>query len=328
MSGFRQELISKKYNLIKACSGNGLCCFRNILGCEFWIWFLKGADAMRLRRSICAFLPMACMLFSGVTCEAARAQDTLTVGSDFGVAPWVIRGPNGPEGFGIDLINMVARKMGYRSVDVEDINFSGLFPALFSSRINIMVNPLNITQDRSERLLFSEPIFATGNGFIVLKGQKISGLADLRGKVLAVNRGTLSDTWATVNHDRYGFSVQRYETFPDSVLAVMTGRAFTALNEIPTTVYAASRNPLIEVGYKDFDGRNFGYAFRKDDVELRNRTEMAIECLKQEGALGRLYTKWYGAPPSKDNPLMTIYPGFGPPGFSGYDPAPHSVQCH
>jgi polar amino acid transport system substrate-binding protein len=259
----------------------------------------------------------------------AAAQDgaPLVVGSDFGVAPWMVRGTNGPEGFGVDLIKAIGAKIGRPKVEITDVNFSGLFAALFASRIDITVNPLNITKDRSEKMLFAEPIFATGNGFIVAKGGKIAGFEDLKGKAIAVNRGTLSDTWATANAEKYGFEVQRYETFPDSVQAVLTKRAFTALNEIPTTVYAASKNPRIEVAFKDFDGRNFGYAFRNDSVELRNQVEGAIECLKQEGTLVALYEKWYGEKPAEGSPLSTVYPGYGAPGFTGYDEKPHELSC-
>lgn len=38
---------------------------------------------------------------------------------------------------------------------------------------------------------------------------------DLKGKAVAVNRGTISDTWATTNAEKYGFEVQRYDVFPD-----------------------------------------------------------------------------------------------------------------
>ena len=92
----------------------------------------------------------------------------------------------------------------------------------------------------------------------------MSGFEDLKGKAISVNRGTISDTWASANAEKYGFEVQRYDTFPDSVQAVITGRAFAALNEIPTAVYATSRNKRIKVGFKDFNGRNFAYAFRPE----------------------------------------------------------------
>lgn len=270
------------------------------------------------------------MLGGAMLCTpGALAQDgeTLVVGSDFGVAPWMVRGADGPEGFGVDMVNEIGERIGRPDVEIQDINFSGLFAALFAERIEFTVNPLNITEDRAERMLYTEPFFATGNGFIVREGEQMAGFEDLDGKVLAVNRGTISDTWATENAEQYGFEVQRYETFPDSVQAVITRRAFTALNEIPTAVYAASQNPQITVGFRDFTGRNFGFAFRYGSEELRNEVEEAIECMKQDGRLVELYEKWYSETPDADGPLTTVYPGFGAPGFKGHDDVEHTPDC-
>jgi polar amino acid transport system substrate-binding protein len=272
----------------------------------------------------------AALSFAG----AAFAQEadhpkakTMVVGSDFGVAPWMVRGANGPEGFGVDMIKEVAKRVGRPGVEIVDINFSGLFAALFSKRIEFTVNPLNITAERAEKMLYTEPFFATGNGFLVRAADTMSGFEDLKGKQLAVNRGTISDTWATANAEKYGFEVQRYDTFPDSVQAVITKRAFTALNEIPTTVYAASQNKAIKVGFKDFNGRNFGYAFRLEDAEYRNTVEIAIECMKKDGTLVKMYEKWYGSKPDAASSINNIYPGFGAPDFKNYDPKPHELSC-
>jgi polar amino acid transport system substrate-binding protein len=274
----------------------------------------------------------AALSFAGSFSGAAVAQDhpkdkPLVVGSDFGVAPWMVRGTNGPEGFGVDMVKEVAKRIGRPDVEIVDINFSGLFAALFSKRIEFTVNPLNITAERAERMLYTEPFFATGNGFIVRAADTMKSFEDLKGKQLAVNRGTISDTWATANAEKYGFEVQRYDTFPDSVQAVITRRAFTALNEIPTTVYAASQNKAIKVGFKDFNGRNFGYAFRLDDTDYRNTVEMAIECMKKDGTLVKMYEKWYGAKPDAASSINTIFPGYGAPDFKNYDAKPHELAC-
>ena len=265
---------------------------------------------------------------------AAWAQDAdhpkdkpLVVGSDFGVAPWMVRGAAGPEGFGVDMIKEIGKRVGRPSVEIVDINFSGLFAALFSKRIEFTVNPLNITAERAERMLYTEPFFATGNGFLIRAADSMKGFEDLKGKQLAVNRGTISDTWATQNGEKYGFEVQRYDSFPDSVQAVITRRAFTALNEIPTAVYAASQNKAIKVGFKDFNGRNFGYAFRLESTAYRNTVEAAIECMKKDGTLVKMYEKWYGSKVDPGSSISTIFAGWGPPGFKGYDATPHEVAC-
>lgn len=280
-----------------------------------------------------AFLPVAVVLAflsgSAVAQEADHPSNRpMVVGSDFGVAPWMMRGANGPEGFGVDLMNEIARRLGRPGVEIVDINFSGLFAALFAKRFEFTANPLNITEERAQRMLYTEPFFATGNGFITRRGDTMANLEALRGRAVAVNRGTISDTWATANAERYGFEVQRYDTFPDSVQAVLTRRAFAAINEIPTTVYAASQNRNITVAFRDYTGRNFGIAFRPESREYRNRVEEAIECMKQDGTLARLHEKWYGSAPEPGTSLTQVFPGYGPPGLPGFEDTPHTPRCN
>lgn len=275
-------------------------------------------------------MALAVVAMSGIAWaqDADHPKDkTLVVGSDFGVAPWMVRGASGPEGFGVDMITDIAKRIGRSGVEIVDINFSGLFAALFAKRIEFTVNPLNITAERAERMLYTEPFFATGNGFLIRVADDMKGFEDLKGKQLAVNRGTISDTWATANAEKYGFEVQRYDTFPDSVQAVITKRAFTALNEIPTTVYAASQNKAIKVGFKDYNGRNFGYAFRLESTAYRNTVEEAIECMKLDGTLAKLHEKWYHAPPDQSSTINAVFVGYGPPGFKGYEFKPHVPNC-
>jgi polar amino acid transport system substrate-binding protein len=286
--------------------------------------------------TLARFTTLAALMLglAGPALAPALAQDAdhpagkpLVVGSDFGVAPWMVRGAAGPEGFGADLMNELARRLGRPGVEIVDINFSGLFAALFAKRFEFTANPLNITAERAERMLYTEPFFATGNGFIVRAADTMNGFDDLKGKALAVNRGTISDTWATANAEKYGFEVQRYDTFPDSVQAVLTRRAFTALNEIPTTVYAASQNKAIKVGFKDYNGRNFGIAFRPESRDYRNKVEDAIECMKLDGTLAKMHVKWYGSEPDAGSSITTVFPGYGPPGLKGFEETPHTPQC-
>jgi polar amino acid transport system substrate-binding protein len=275
-----------------------------------------------------AAIGLAAALAGAAAQDADHPPDKpMVVGSDFGVAPWMVRGAGGPEGFGVELMNEIARRLKRPSVEIVDLNFSGLFAALFAKRIEFTANPLNITAERAERMLYTEPFFATGNGFIVRAADSMTGFKDLKGQALAVNRGTISDSWATANAETYGFEVQRYDNFPDSVQAVLTRRAFTALNEIPTTVYAASQNKAIKVGFKDYNGRNFGIAFRPESHAYRNQVEEAIECMKLDGTLARLHVKYYGAPADAGSSLTVVYPGYGPPGFNGFEDVPHTPRC-
>lgn len=287
---------------------------------------------MRLTRRLQGLAAAALLL--PTLAAPALAQDSaldrtgpLVVGTNFGLAPWIMQGASGPEGFAVEVTDEIAKRLGRPGFEILDINFSGLFAALFGERIEFTNTLLNITAERSEQMLYTEPLLATGRGFVVRTGDTLDSMEELAGKVVAVNRGTIDDAWATEVAETYGFEVERYDSFPDAVQAVITQRAFVAANEIPTTVYAASMNPAIEVAYKDYSGRNFAFAFRNGDEAFRNRVEEIIECLKLDGTLHDMHTKWYGSPPTPGSAMDVVYFGYGPPGFTGHEPTAHVPAC-
>jgi polar amino acid transport system substrate-binding protein len=67
--------------------------------------------------------------------------------------------------------------------------------------------------------------------------------------------------------------------------------------------------------------------FRNDNAALRDKLENALECMKLDGTLSKLYVKWFGVDPEPGSSTVTVYPGYGVPGMPGYDPTPHEPQC-
>jgi ABC-type branched-subunit amino acid transport system substrate-binding protein len=66
---------------------------------------------------------------------------------------------------------------------------------------------------------------------------------------------------------------------------------------------------------------------RNDNAPLRDKLENALECMKLDGTLSKLYVKWFGVDPEPGSSTVTVYPGYGVPGMTGYDPTPHQPQC-
>lgn len=49
--------------------------------------------------------------------------------------------------------------------------------------------------------------------------------------------------------------------------------------------------------------------------------------MKLDGRLRKLHEKWYGAAPDAGSAIETVYFGYGPPGFKGFEPAAHIPAC-
>ncbi|UFN48495.1 transporter substrate-binding domain-containing protein [Roseomonas sp. OT10] len=259
----------------------------------------------------------------------AAAQEPLRVGVDGTFAPHAFpRLEGGVQGFNIDLVNEIGRRLG-RPVTIDAVAFSGLIPALNAGRYDFLGAPTSPTPERLANLLFTEGYLYSDYQFAIRRGsQPITSLDELRGKAIAVNKGSNYDAWAQANAERYGFTVQTFDSQPDAVQAVFTGRAYANLAGNTVIRYAATRIRQLQPDYV-IPGTRIEWAFplRKDNVALRNQIEGALECMKQDGTVARISEKWFGTAPSPDSLERTVSPGYGLPDRPGHDPAPHELRC-
>jgi polar amino acid transport system substrate-binding protein len=234
----------------------------------------------------------------------------------------------GVEGFNVDLFTEVAKRMG-REITIDSVSFSGLVPALNAGRYDFLAAPVTVTEERAKSMLFTEGYLFTEFQFGIRRGNApIKSVDDLKGKVIAVNKGSAYDAWAAANAAKYGFTVQTFETNPDAVQAVLAGRAYAVLAGNTAIKYAATRVPGFVPDFSLKETRaHWAAPFRMDSVALRNQVEDVLECMKKDGTIARLSEKWFGAAPAADDAERTVFPGYGVPGLPGYDATPHEAKC-
>src|SRR6266540_4711208 len=231
----------------------------------------------------------AAIAVATLLCAApALAQDKLPplrTGVDGTFAPHAMpKLGGGVEGFQIDLFTEVARRMK-REITIDAVSFSTLIPGMQSGRYEFIAAPTTVTKERAENMLFTAGYLWTAYQFGIKKGsQPIKGWADLKGKVISVNKGTPYETLGKKMGAEHGFTVQVYDTQPDATQAVLSGRAYATLGGNTTMVYAASKNPQF-VADLELGGTRAHWAapFRKDSVALRNQIQDVLDCMKKDG---------------------------------------------
>jgi polar amino acid transport system substrate-binding protein len=259
------------------------------------------------------------------------AQDKpLVIGVDGTFAPHAMpKIEGGVEGFNVDLALEIGRRMG-RKVEVVAQQFSGLIPGMNAGKFDFLAAPTTVMPERAKNLLFSEGYLETDLQFVIpINKPDIKTLEGLKGMVIAVNKGSNYEMWARENESKYGFKHESYGTNTDAVQAVMSGRADANFVGHTVAAYAVKKNPQsLKLSYKIKTGLVWSIPFRKDDRKMRNTVEEVIECMKLDGTVAKLAEKWFGVKPDPDSPAVTVYPGYGPPGFEGYDPTEHKPKCN
>jgi polar amino acid transport system substrate-binding protein len=268
-------------------------------------------------------------LLCATSLPALAQTPPLKTGVDGTFAPHAFQKLGGGlDGFNVELFTEVARRLG-REISIDATTFSGLVPGLMSGRYDFIAAPTTVTKERAESMLFTAGYLWTAFQFGIKKGSApITSWDDLKGKAVAVNKGTPYETLSKAQGEKLGFTVQVYDTQPDAIQAVMSGRAYATLGGNTVIKYAASKNPGFAADLTLQDTKaHWAAPLRKDEVELQHKLQDALDCMKQDGSLAKLSEKWFGAPPAADDLERVVTPGYGVPGMPGYDPTPHALAC-
>src|SRR5688500_2244797 len=275
-----------------------------------------------------ALIFTAALFFAG-SAIAQTKQPPLRTGVDGTFAPHAMpKLGGGIEGFQIDLFTEVARRMK-REITIDSVSFSTLIPGMLSGRYDFIAAPTTVTKERAEQMLFTAGYLWTAYQFGIKKGSKpIKDWADLKGKVVSVNKGTPYESLSKKMGEQHGVNVQAYDEQPDATQAVLSGRAYATLGGNTTIVYAASKNPQFVADLELTDTRaHWGAPFPKQNAALRNEMQDVMNCMKKDGTIAKMSEKWFGKKPGPDALERVITPGYGVPGMPGYDPTPHNLKC-
>src|SRR5579875_2553231 len=216
----------------------------------------------------------------------------------------------GLEGFQIDLFTEAARRM-HRPITFDSASFSGLIPALEAGRYDFLAAPTTVTPERAQNLLFTQGYIWTAYEFGIRKGEKpLTGWEDLKGKAVAVNKGTPYETLSRKMGETYGFQTLVFDTQPDAVQAVLSGHAAATLAGNTVIKYAAKRNPQFVADLTLEDTKtHWGAPFRKDEDALRGEMDDVLKCMKKDGTVAKLSEKWFGATPKPTDLENVTFPG-------------------
>ena len=274
-------------------------------------------------------IPKHLVLTAGLAAFALPAlADGYKVALDGTFAPHAMPSlSGGVEGFNVDLAAAIGEALGVE-MDVVAAQFSGLIPALQAGTYDFLVAPTTVTEERAANLLFTEGFMDTNFAFTVPAGSEpMYGLDAFKGKTIAVNKGSVYESFLNDRAEEYGWEVVAYGTNTDAVEAVATGRADANLAGATVSAWAAKQNPRIDLSYEYPTGLVWAFPFRKDDTETRDKIDVVLECLKTDGTLAALSEKWFGVTPAEGATIVTPTAGYGTPGFDGYDETAHEASC-
>ncbi|WP_273207352.1 transporter substrate-binding domain-containing protein [Marinobacter subterrani] len=227
---------------------------------------------------------------------AAHAQErNLRIAFDVPYEPFEYKAEDGSlTGFEVELAEAMCEEMKANCEFVIQA-WDGMIPGLLARKFDLIMSSMSITDERAERVLFSEPYYNTPGGWFARDGfsTDVTDMDAMKGKVVGVQRGTTMDTFVTENMGGI-VTIKRYTTADDMVLDLEGERLDVVFVDYPV----GEQTILTKEGFKEVGepvklGQGVGVAMRKRDTDLAKDVNAALATLKDNGTYDKIMTKYF-----------------------------------
>lgn len=239
----------------------------------------------RIRGTVSA-LVLTAIAMSG--CSKKGGGTALLVGTSPDYPPFTFLKKGELQGFEVDLIKKIAKELG-KEVVFEHMQFSAIFPALAHGKIDIAFGGIGVSEKRKERYDFVGSYAAQSLVLVVSKKSSIHKIADLSGKTIGIQMGTLQEEWANEHLTKSTRVPMGVNT--KAIEALKAGHIDgVLLDKAPAKSFCEKNEGLhfIDLGKAD---RGFSIAFPKGS-DLAPEVQKVLEKLEKEGIFQKLQQKW------------------------------------
>lgn len=229
-------------------------------------------------------------------------EKPLKIGIEAAYPPFASKAPDGSiVGFDYDIGNALCAEMKVKCTWVEQ-EFDGLIPALKVRKIDAILSSMSITEDRKKSVDFTGRYYSTQARLVMKDGTAIGdSLAELKGKKIGVQRGSIHDRFAKGKLQPMGAEVKSYGSQNEIYLDIQAGRLdgtladATLLQDGFLKTDAGKGYAFVGPAFADpaYFGDGIGIAVRKGDKANLDRINAAITAIRANGEYKKIQDKYF-----------------------------------
>ncbi len=248
-------------------------------------------------------LTILLILLVGVAVGTTWADDIkkVRIGTEGAYPPFNFIDQSGKlQGFDIDIADALCKAAGVECEYVTQ-DWDGMIPGLLAKKYDAIIASMSITEERKQRVDFTNKYYQTPARFVTKKGTDIQiNKEGLAGKTVGVQRATVSENFI---RDNFGqdIDIKSYATQDEANMDLVSGRLnlvfadAVVLMEGFLNTDAGKDYDFIGPGYtnKEWFGDGIGIAVRKGEDDLLKMLNNAIEKIRADGTYKKINDKYF-----------------------------------
>ena len=234
---------------------------------------------------------------------ASREFDTVRIGTEGTYPPFSYLDENNRfVGFEIEIANALCARMKVRCRFMRE-DWNDMIPALLASRFDAIVSSMSITAERRKQVAFTNRYYQSPASFVARKASNIrdTSPAAMKGRVVGGQRGSIHADYLQKVYAPAGVVVKLYASQQEAQFDLARGQldALLAdkvgLHEWLTKSQQGSCCAFAGEEVRDpaYIGDGIGIALRKEDDDLREKFNRALDSILADGTYKKINDKYF-----------------------------------
>ena len=192
-------------------------------------------------------------------------------------------------GFDIDIAQAIADELGVE-LEVKDMDFDGLIPALSTGKIDMIIAGMNPTEERKQSVDFTD-IYYTQKDALVIKSEDAKDFRsedDLKKASLATQKATIQETYLLENFP--GAEIQSVPKLNTAILYLVTGKVDAVLMVETVARRYVEENEGLEIADSDVSStpNESAIAVAKDSEDFLEEVNDILDEMEDSGKIEEL----------------------------------------
>lgn len=231
---------------------------------------------------------------------ATLAAEKVVIGTEGAYPPFnTLQADGSLTGFDIDIAKALCEEMKVECTFVTQ-DWDGIIPALQAKKFDAIIASMSITDERKEKVDFTDKYYNTPPAIAVPKDSplKDASEASLEGKVLGAQGSTTHSNYAEAHMK--SAEIKLYPTSEEYKLDLVNGRVdgvvddVVVLSEWLKTEDGACCKILTPLPVDPvINGQGAGIAIRKGEDALREKFNVAIKAIRENGKYKEINDKYF-----------------------------------
>ncbi|MDD2283022.1 MAG: basic amino acid ABC transporter substrate-binding protein [Eubacteriales bacterium] len=199
-------------------------------------------------------------------------------------------------GFDIDIIKEIAKDNGWE-IEVVHLPFDSLIESLQTDKLDIVIAAMTIDDERSEKVLFSEPYFDASQVLVIREDEDRNfGIEDIvdQNLIVAVQMGTTGSyegeaIFGAEDHP----NLKQYKRVNEAFMDLKNGRVDLVIIDEPVAKNYMAHLGGMKILGEPFTNEQYGIAVKKTNTGMMDKINASLQKMSDSGKYDQLIQKWF-----------------------------------